>query len=343
MVQSDTPKSVLVYVSSTPDDALGENLIKLPFLQAIRDIWPETRLTLVPGVGPAHFQNVLRPYAEGVIDDFITDLDIGKNWREILRNPLPGRRFDLILDTQHVLLPTLALRRIPHRRFISSTGRFILSDARPPRSMGKPGSLLDKLMQLLSAAAGRPVVARFGCSLPEEYDQAAKVLLPVGPLYVGLAPGAGNTTRGKVWPLGNFLALAREQLEKGRVPVFLLGPAEEKSRQIISQAMPQALMPRLDGQDGHPGGPALTTALARRLAVAVANCSGTGHMMALGEAPLVSLFGPTSARKFRPFTPFLTALRAQDFGEGAAIENIPVAAVAAAVDAHIARWRGHNA
>jgi ADP-heptose:LPS heptosyltransferase len=75
----------------------------------------------------------------------------------------------------------------------------------------------------------------------------------------------------------------------------------------------------------------LTIALARRLSSAVANDSGTGHMLAAADIPLVSLFGPTPPAKFAPATPRLTVLRAQDFGGGDAMESIPVQAVAAAL------------
>jgi ADP-heptose:LPS heptosyltransferase len=73
-------------------------------------------------------------------------------------------------------------------------------------------------------------------------------------------------------------------------------------------------------------------ALGQRLAVAVANCSGIGHILAAGGAPMVSLYGPTPPDKYAPYTPALITLRAQDFGETGEIDNIPLEAVSAAVE-----------
>ncbi len=49
---------------------------------------------------------------------------------------------------------------------------------------------------------------------------------------------------------------------------------------------------------------------------------------------MVSLFAPTDAAKFAPYTPDLTAIRGQDFGADG-IEAIPLDAVSDAVDARL--------
>ena len=59
--------------------------------------------------------------------------------------------------------------------------------------------------------------------------------------------------------------------------------------------------------------------------------AGTGHMLAAGGAPLVSLFGPTSPAKFAPLAERLTVICAQEFG-GSDMASIPVRAVAKAVE-----------
>jgi ADP-heptose:LPS heptosyltransferase len=74
----------------------------------------------------------------------------------------------------------------------------------------------------------------------------------------------------------------------------------------------------------------LTIALGRRMTAAVANDSGTGHMLAAADIPLVSLFGPTPARKFAPGATRLTVVQAQDFGADS-MDAIPTAAVEAAL------------
>ncbi len=77
-------------------------------------------------------------------------------------------------------------------------------------------------------------------------------------------------------------------------------------------------------------------ALAERLAAAVANDCGTGHMLAAGGAPLVSLYGPSDPLKFAPVTPRLEVLSARQFG-GDRTEKIPVDAVIAVLDKQVSR------
>jgi len=66
----------------------------------------------------------------------------------------------------------------------------------------------------------------------------------------------------------------------------------------------------------------------------VANCSGTGHLLAAGGAPMVSLYGPTRPEKYAPFARALICLKAQDYG-AERIDAIPLDAVAAAVERQV--------
>ncbi|MFM7347692.1 MAG: glycosyltransferase family 9 protein, partial [Tagaea sp.] len=154
---------------------------------------------------------------------------------------------------------------------------------------------------------------------------SARALLPEGPAYVALSPGAGG--RHKCWPLENYLELGRRLNAQGRVPVYLLGPGEGEWV-AACRAVPGAILPL---QHAGEVSPALTIALAQRCQAAVANDSGGGHMLAAGDVPLVSLFGPTDPAKFAPAARALAILRAQDFGcDG--MDAIPLDAVARALE-----------
>src|SRR5207244_6779124 len=116
-------------------------------------------------------------------------------------------------------------------------------------------------------------------------------------------------------------------------PVFLLGPEESEWQGKLRAAVPQALFPE-EANRGLIGGPCLVAALGERLSAAVANCSGTGHLLAAGGAPMVSLYGPTRPEKYAPFARSLICLKAQDYGSSR-IDAIPLAAVAAAVERQV--------
>ena len=56
------------------------------------------------------------------------------------------------------------------------------------------------------------------------------------------------------------------------------------------------------------GGIALTIALGTRLNCAIANDSGTGHMLGLVQIPLAVIYGRTNSKKYLPYTPNAVAV-----------------------------------
>ena len=336
MTGGNIEKRILVFIGPYADDAIGENYIKLPFLRALSDAFPGARITWIHGHGPVMFDGILEPVARGLIDEFLPDSVLGRCWTSALspRRPLADRHFDLIIDTQKNPKFTLMLRRISHDVLISPAWRYFFSSKKPMSGQPKPRSLAEKLLNLLALATGNEARPDYLAVLPDIYGVAAEKILPHGPAYIGLAPGAGRMDTGKCWPLENFLEVAKQQQVCGRTPVFFLGPLEQEWRDQIENAVQGALFSTLEWSSDAGqvvGGPALTTALGTRLAVSVANCSGTGHMLAAGGSKMVSLYGPTDPSKFAPYTPDMTAIRAQDFGKET-IDAIPVQAVLDAIE-----------
>lgn len=316
------PSSILIYVGL---DLVGDGIMKLPFVRALRAAYPSARITWLAGKGKSVYAGVLAPLVHDLLDEVIDDAHIGNHWWELLLRPLGGRKFDLIIDTQRRAMTSLIVRRIRHDRFVSACAGWHLSDVKPGPGWTKPPSMIGQMLELLELASGRTA----DCSRPLPQDPAieaeAERRLPYGPLYVGLAPGAGG--KHKCWPLDNYIALAMRLAKSGRVPVMLLGPAEQHWEGEIRDAVPSAVLP-LDSRATPP----LTIALGRRLAVAVANDSGTGHMLAASGVPLISLFGPTPPEKFAPQADRLMILRAQDFALSDAMEGIPLPSVASAIE-----------
>jgi ADP-heptose:LPS heptosyltransferase len=326
--------SILVYVGL---DLVGDGLIKLPFVRALRDTYPNARITWLAGKGKSVFNGVLKNVVSGLIDEVIERTDIGVRWSEVLRNPMPDRSFDLIIDTQKGALASLALRRIRHTAIVSPFANFALSSRRPPSGYKFPKNLQRQLFDLLEIAGGTKQVTPTGLIVPiaPALRDLAAQLLPAGHIYVGIAPGAGGPQ--KCWPLEKFVELAKMQIARSRVPVFILGPAEAGWDFKIRTTVPGAKFPLQDNEIGvrHGFAPELTIALANRMSVCVANDSGTGHMCAISGAPMVSLFGRTTPDKFMPMASRIIIVRAQNFG-GREMELIPVDAVAKAIDVMLA-------
>ncbi|MFA7608066.1 MAG: glycosyltransferase family 9 protein [Rhodocyclaceae bacterium] len=314
------PRTILVYSNG---DTFGDALIKIPALQALRATWPDSHITWLAGRGHSLYTDTFAYSVTHCIDEILDDAGIGEHWTELLRRPLPDRRFDLIIDTQQFIKTTLIVRRIRHVHFVSGAFSFRLSDRRPAGG-GRPRGMLERILQLISLAAGHTVAPIYGIRVPAEHIAEAARLLPDGARYVGFAPGAGQPW--KCWPLNRFVDVATACVAQGLVPVFFLGPQERAWQHSLVQALPNARFPELVTP-----GPYLTMALGQRLAASVCNDSGTGHMLASAARPLVTLYGRTDPDKFRPNTPHHFPVCARDHG-GSGMDAIPVAAVTAALE-----------
>jgi ADP-heptose:LPS heptosyltransferase len=316
-------------------ELLGDGVMKLPFVAALRQRWPEARITWLAGKGKTIYAGALAELVRPWLDEVIEEAEIGSSPRELLRRPLPQRRFDLVIDTQRRVLTTLILRRMRTRCFVSAAADFLLSDKRPPRGYQRPPRLIDQLLDLLAIAGDRRVTPSFTLPIGAAWREAAAAALPAGASYVGIAPGAGG--QHKCWPRERFIALAREQQRRGRRVVMVLGPKERGWAAELRLALPEAIFPLQDARVPAEiaASPLYTLAVGERLAVAVANDSGAGHLLAASGCAMVSLFGPSGAAKFAPAARRLEIVAAQSFG-GEDMAAIPLAAVIAAVERSLA-------
>ncbi len=323
------PKTILVYVGG---DLVGDGLIKLPFVRALRNAYPDAHITWMAGINKTAFAGVLAPLVSGLIDETIEEAGFERWADKIFQRPLGGRKFDLIIDIQRGVPRTLLIRRIRHGCFISGAADFWLSDRRPPRPYSRPASLIKQMMNLLELASGNAPDPGILPTIDEATQTAAKKLLPKGPVYIGLSPGAGS--RNKCWPLENFIALAQRITDAGYKAVFMLGPDELEWRETLERGAPDSLFPPMNEEHLLPAikfSPMKTISAAGYLSVAVANDSGSGHMFAAGDAPLVTLFGPTSAEKFAPLATKSVVVTSQQFGSDE-MDAIPVEAVMDAIE-----------
>lgn len=326
---SQTPESVLVYVGL---DRVGDSLLKLPFVRGLRKAFPDACITWVAGKETSVYASTMAPVVEGLLDEVIEHAGIGLHPSELLKRPLNGRAFDLVIDSQKIMWASLSLWRIPHKTFISPAGRFLLSSKKPPKGYKFPKSMQRQLLDLLELASGQTFETPKNLDLHpgEAYRADAREALPDGPSYIGFAPGSGG--KPKCWDLDNFIRLAADQADQDRIPVFLLGPQEPEWRDPIRAAVPEALFPLQKKDNGFD--PLYTIALSERMTASVSNDSGVGHMIALGGQPLVSLFGPTVPEKFMPMSKCLTLIEAKNYG-GREMSLIPYDAVQEALQAAI--------
>lgn len=300
-------QTVLIY---SMGEVIGDGLIKLPFIAGLRAAFPDARISWCAAKGETVYAGPLKAVVAGYIDEVILDGANGARARDSLpwSRPFGGRKFDLVIDTQENLRRSGVARR-------GASGRFV-SAARQARAKDWPVAVTDRLARLLARATdGQGAPKPLTLTNPDAL-KAAEALLPAGPTYVGLAPGAGG--QDKRWPLESYLELARRIAARGWTPVFLFGPDETDDAAVAAREIPQALQPERNRTDGLPvKGPLLVIALAGRLAAGVANDAGPGHMLAAGGARLLSLQQDRrKSVKFRPAAQRLEMLVAEDYGSG---------------------------
>ncbi len=310
-------------------DRIGDALIKWPVIVALKNALPNHRLVWLAGLRKSVFSGALASLAEGVIDEVRDLAGVGVSWRELMRAP-PVGRFDIVVATEAKIRNAILLKSIAHEVFISPALNFCLSDRKPPPGRPYPDSVFEQMRCLATLAAGCELDVDTTIPVGGENTRLAEELLPAGETYVGLAPGASGVR--KRWPLSHYIELAKRQRKKGRTPVFFLGPEENSVYGEITEALPAALCPEQDHRALGRAGPLLSIALAQRIAVGVANDAGSGHLLAAGGQPLITLFGRTNAEKFKPPYGSRIAITARAYG-GTDMALIPLARVAAAIDA----------
>ena len=311
-------------------DLVGDALIKLPFLRALRHAFPNAQIHWITAIGSTSFANQLREVTQSLID-IIHQQPAWLNAGSAEKPPF----FDILIDTRSRRREVLPTRKmLPHKLYLCRSTFFLFSDRRPSLFAPRPKHLSDRLLQLAELAAGYMPPSNGSLQIPPRLAHLAQNILPDGPVYVGIAPGCSTPRR--MWPLERFIEVAKIQLSENRIPVFILGPMESKIIAELKAAVPEAKFPLQDVNAWGEGAISInhTLAIGPRLALAVTNDSGPGHMMAAVGCPVLSLFGPTTPEKAAPRVAGGQSIRAQIYG-AAQMDAIPVDAVCTAINTMI--------
>ena len=314
-------------------EGLGDVLLKLPLLRAIARGFPNTPIWWISSRN-TDMAGPLRQFMPGELAVVREHAGLGKPLREAASRLREYPGFSLIFDTRSRIANVwLARHMLAHEKFFCCLPGYFLSDARPPGRFTRPRHIGERALSLAQAALGQKADASGRLEATPGARQAAQAVLPDGPRYVGL--GIGSRDPRKNWPIEQFAELSRRLRARDVAPVLLLGPREIDRAEAIRAAVPALASVDLTRSSAGSGSFDFTIAIAERLAVVVANDSGTGHLFGAAGRPIVSLFGPTDPRRWAPFAPLRKTLWAPEFG-GEAMECIPPQAVIAAVEAILA-------
>jgi heptosyltransferase-2 len=275
---------------------LGDTVMAVPALRALRNGWPDARLALA---GP--WVSLLA--GQGLADVLVV---YPRSWSARIRQAdalrALGAQTAILLPNS--LEAAAAARYWGARRrvgFAVGGRRWLLTDALalpdPRRHQ------VDEYLVLVEHLGVTRLAVEPRLERPDA-DGAERVTLRALLREIG-APAASPSTRligvhlgaafgpSKLWPASHIAELCRRLAREGSVPL-LLGTADDAK--VAAAVRQQSSALSLVGRDR----PELLAALLSELSVLVCGDTGVGHLAAALGTPVVTLFGPTDWRLTAP-------------------------------------------
>jgi ADP-heptose:LPS heptosyltransferase len=282
---------------------LGDVVLSLPALRAIREKFPQARITVAVGKPGAPVVE-LSGYADATIVVDRVALRDGSKALALFRitrivREVRRARFDFVIDLHSLSETNLLgfLSGAPQRLYARRPGRSLdlLSNfqPKPPVEDNRPTKhAIDRYLDVLIPLGIRDAPRIPHLRTRPEDDAVIEQLLKkekanIGAPLVGLFPGAGHP--GRRWPLARFAELAERLSRNDGVRILLFAGPEE--RQLVAEM--RAAFPRSVIIFDRLTIPQLASALAR-LSVFVSNDTGPMHIAtAVGTSVVVLLDRPT--------------------------------------------------
>ena len=185
-------------------ESLGDGFYKLHLLRALRRTYPSEKITWIVSEGDSPYRTTMARIAAPYLDKLIVNAGLRRPWLAAWKRLRALPRFGLAIDHRSNNA-VIAMTRILLRADIyqAATPGYLFCRYRPKGC--RPRHKLARLMSLLEAAAACPVDGRGKIDLPADSMARAAELLPPGPRYVAIAPGASSPER--YWPLDRQIAL----------------------------------------------------------------------------------------------------------------------------------------
>jgi len=279
---------------------LGDLVVGMPFFRQLRDAFPQARIRYMGSIYP-RFENIFQalPYFNGYIS--YERPNKGKGMKQYARfwRQWQGK-IDLLIDTQRRWETSFWLAMLRPRYMLSASP--LLSTWGMPVMPYKGMHILEQLCTL-TARLGIPLRDEAEVlAIPEQYRRNAQQLLRnVARPFVVLLPSSGMEY--KNWP-AEYCARLGDLLSNAGYSVILLGgPWQLPVLQDVAGRMKHPpLIPAL--QNAAFAEELLNdAAVMEQSSLVVGNDSGGMHLASVLGVLTVTLFGPTSPRKFSPIGP----------------------------------------
>jgi len=266
------PRTILVCRLS----ALGDIVLTLPTLRALRRRFPDVRLEFLA-----------RAPLGGILRD-VDAVDRVHSWDggpAPLPDEVSGHRWDLVLDlsatgrSRRLLAGVMGRRRLRARKQTWRRVAFVRA-----RALGADGRGIAPAVERALATL-RPLGIR-----PEDQDAVPRFdrVGDGGRDAILLAPGAGRAT--KRWPLARFVEVAERLAAAGQRGLAVGAPDERAELRQLAVALGD------EGAVVAPDDPAELPRLLGGARLAITNDSAILHVAEACGVPVVAVFGPTHPR-----------------------------------------------
>ena len=300
-------KNVLLYNSG---GGLGDSLLMIPIIQWLKDYYKLSKIYYIQNGIQKHFENSLKDFNNEFVhtinflpQDYaffkltrIRNYSHFKFRRQILET-IGIKKFDLIIDTQTRVNNSLVLKSIPHKYFISSSCRFLLSKPRQfiYNSRHVCGRIFDYFEKILNTNISIPTELNY---LQEKYLDAASKLFKKDKKYIGFSITAGHPSREKEISIKTIVNVANYFSERNFVPTFFI---EEKYKEKINTIKKMVKNPYFPEHLVHASlkNPFLVIAMGKKLHSAISINNGIMHMLGLAGTK-TAIFFDENSDKFRP-------------------------------------------
>ncbi|MFW6060722.1 MAG: lipopolysaccharide heptosyltransferase II [Phycisphaeraceae bacterium] len=282
---------------------LGDCVMAMPTLRALRERFPEAHITVLVG-RPLRAIVAPNPWMDRIVTHKLGGGDRRHTLRRLVQRLRRGR-FDaaVLLPNSFRAALLVRLAGIPRRIGYDRDGRGLLLTDRllPQRAGGRYVKVPTReyylgLARYLGATRIDPRMQLF--TRPADDADADALLARAGwsgesdnPLLL-LNPGA-NYGDAKMWPPARFAAVADRAHREWNATVAVSGAPKE--RPILDQLIAAAKAPILD-LPAHGLQLRLLKSIVRRASLMITNDTGPRHIAAALDTPVVTVFGPTDPK-----------------------------------------------
>lgn len=324
--------------------SIGDTVLATPVLRALREFLPDAQIDIL-------LEDWVAPLLEGSSAvDSVIPVSRDRSGRLAAAFRLRKAGYDLVINLHGGTTSTFLTRATGARYRVGSAGYqysflYNLKLGSAAEFWGRPGTHSAEQQLALAGFIGVPVRQIPPLELPEDPVADLKIgkrLKEFGPGPSGsqvalLHPAAAFAT--KQWETEKFARIAENLGRRGFFPIAVGTPSEQPVLEALSASsdVPVGTFCDLSLPE--------ITALARRASIFVGNDSGIAHIAAAAGTPPVVIFGSSNRVHWRPWTEGPSAMvfrefdcqpcpgyKCSEFGRPRCILEVPVDAVAAAID-----------